>query len=400
MASKLVLLGKSVLVKLTALAVAAVIWLPCVHLLYQADPETDAAGIHLEARVIAGRFTRIWTDPVLRERELNELRRDNPEYDFMSRTFLVLALANMAMADPSFKNQALEVMDLVIDDTLTREQEHGQLYFLMDYATAGPWVTKPGRSQFVDGEIALMLAARRLVEEKPAYKEPVSERVELMLERMEQSPVLLAESYPDECWVFCNTLGLAAIRIADVLDGTDHSAFLAQWVERAQRRLVDPATGLLIAGFSVDGDPTPAGPGPEGSTIWMVCHMLQIIDEKFAADQYRRARKELGRTILGFGYSREWPESFPGIPDIDSGPVVPLLQASPGASGIAILGASAFDDDEYLSALLTSLNFISPPGDTRSRVAWRTGNMVGEAMVLCGLTAGPLWNEVRRRSEQ
>ena len=391
---------KSVLAKLVALAVAAVIWLPCVHFLFQPDLDDEVEGVHAEARVLAERLTRIWTDPVLRERELNKLRRHNAEYDFMSRTFLVLALANMATADPSVRDEALTVMDLVIDDTLAREQEHGQLYFLMDYATAGVWVADPGRSQFVDGEIALMLAARRLVAEKPEYKEPLSERVDLMVERMEQSPVLLAESYPNECWVFCNTIGLVAIRLADVLDGTDHSEFTARWLEVAKARLTDPTTGLLIAGFSVDGDPTPAGPGPEGSTLWMVCHMLQIVDEKFAADQYRRAREELGRVILGFGYSREWPESWPVSPDVDSGPIVPLLQASPGASGIAIVGASAFDDDEYLAALLTSLNFISPSGDTGRRITYRTGIMVGDAMVLCGLTAGPLWEEVRRRSQQ
>ena len=33
------------------------------------------------------------------------------------------------------------------------------------------------------------------------------------------SPVLCVESYPDECWLFCNTIALAAIRAA-VGDGT------------------------------------------------------------------------------------------------------------------------------------------------------------------------------------
>ena len=44
----------------------------------------------------------------------------------------------------------------------------------------------------------------------------------------------------------------------------------------------------------------------------MTAHCLQLIDEEFAADQYRRARKELGRELLGFGYAREWPRLLGG----------------------------------------------------------------------------------------
>ena len=37
--------------------------------------------------------------------------------------------------------------------------------------------------------------------------------------------------------------------------------------------------------------------------------MLQIVDETFVRDQYELARQHLGRSFLGFGYSREWPVS-------------------------------------------------------------------------------------------
>ncbi len=57
----------------------------------------------------------------------------------------------------------------------------------------------------------------------------------------------------------------------------------------------------------MDGTPLD---GPEGSTIWMLGHCLKIVDEPFARDQYQRARKELGRVTLGFGYGVEWPASW------------------------------------------------------------------------------------------
>ena len=61
-----------------------------------------------------------------------------------------------------------------------------------------------------------------------------------MVASMQESPVLSGESYPDECWMFCNSVALAAIRMADVLDGTDHSELLRRWVEMAKRKLTDP----------------------------------------------------------------------------------------------------------------------------------------------------------------
>ena len=88
--------------------------------------------------------------------------------------------------------------------------------------------------------------------------------------------------------------------------------------------------------------------GPEGSTIWMVAHCLQLLDEDFARDQYQRARKELGEITLGFGYAHEWPKSWHGPADIDSGPIIPVLDISAGSSGMAFIGATAFGDDTFL----------------------------------------------------
>ena len=237
------------------------------------------------------------------------MRTTNAEWDFMGRSFLVWALANRSLRHPQDKPAYLEVMDRIIDETLRTERELGMFHFLMPYARQRPFVMQPPRSIFLDGEIALMLAMRRLVEEKDSYRKPLRQRVQEMVRRMEASPVLCAESYPDECWMFCNTVALAAIRTSDRLDGTDHRAFFQKWLEMAKQKLVDPRTGLLVSSFTLDGQPQK---GPNGSSLWLSAHCLQLIDEDFAADQYRRAKKELGRELLGFAYAREWPVSWDG----------------------------------------------------------------------------------------
>jgi hypothetical protein len=167
-----------------------------------------------------------------------------------------------------------------------------------------------------------------------------------------------------------------------------------RWLERAKEKLVEPTTGMLGSSFTWSGLPLD---GPEGSTIWMSAHMLQIVDADFAEDQYRRARRELGRTILGFGVAREWPVSKRGDTDIDSGFVVPVVDASAGSSGLALLGAAAFRDGEWLRALLTSLEFAAFPSRRGGKLRYRASNQVGDAVLLYARIVGPLWAEVRRR---
>src|SRR5215472_12233678 len=98
------------------------------------------------------------------------MRASNAEWDFMGRSFLVWSLANMSLRDPASKPLYLETIDRIIAETLRLEREEGMYFFLMPYAKARRYVVQPAHSLFLDGEIALMLACRRMIEEKPEYK--------------------------------------------------------------------------------------------------------------------------------------------------------------------------------------------------------------------------------------
>ena len=366
------------------------------HLLFSVDTADyrQKDGIAPKARMLAERHLAIWRDPVLRARELDSMQKLNPEWDFMSRTYFVLALANMALRDRAYEDLACEIIDAILENTLRIEKEKGPTYFLLGYAKDRPWVMRPARSQFIDGEIAIMMAARRFIREELRYQQPLQELARIMIERMEKSAVLSAESYPNQCWLFCNTVSLAAIRMMDVLDGSDHSAFLSKWISTAKAKLTDRPTGMLISSYAVDGTPDPSGECPEGSTIFMSAHMLEIIDPEFAQDQYRRAAKDLSQTFLGFGYAREWAPLCQGARDVDSGPIVPFLDASAGASGLAVLGSAVFDDEAYLNRLLRSLEFAAFPHQENDQLVYRASNPVGDAVLLYGLVEGPLWRRV------
>jgi hypothetical protein len=378
---------------LAALLIAAVIWIPLVHVFFSPSKQDmpSQAGVSERARQLEAAQREAWNRDG--DGEIARMRRTNAEWDFMSRTFLVLALANMALREPKVDRSArLQAIDRLIEDTLEIERTRGMYAFLMPYARGGQFIAKPARSLFIDGEIALMIAARNMVERSPRYASDLRVRVDSMIAQMSQSPILCGESYPDECWIFCNSVAIAAIRMFDVVEGADHHAFIAAWLERTKRALIDPATGLLISSYDVRGK---VKDGPEGSSVWIAAHCLLLVDEELARDQYRRAQDALARTVVGFGYAREWPTARPGRPDVDSGPIVPFLEASAGSSGLALVAASAFGDECYLGALMTTLDLAAFPTRDGSKLRYLASNRVGDAVLLYALVEGPLWRKVR-----
>lgn len=313
------------------------------------------------------------------EPDLAALRRTNPEWDLMARMFAVLAFANLALRDDADRRRYLAAIDHIIERTIADVERHGVHYFLLPYSRRQPFVDGP--SVFVDGEIALMVAARQLVE-RDGRTNVWADRVAAQIER---GPALLAESYPDEVWLFCNTVALAAIRLNDVVLGERdrHAALFARWVASA-KQLVDPNTGLLPAKTSYHGD---VREGPEGSTLWLVAAMLRVVDDELAGDQYARARAELRGGVAGFGWAREWPASWPGHDDVDSGPTVPVVGANAGSSGLALVAARAFGDHGFATELSTSLEFAGFPIDGR----YAAGNQLADAVILYAQASGPLW---------
>lgn len=398
-----------------SLVVAASVWLPSLHLFFRPDPAelglsagaqagapaVQAGPLSPRARALLDQQLALWegTAPLTQERAaaLERMRSTNAEWDFMGRTFLVLALSNAALREPQGAPRFLAIIDRIVDETLAVERERGPLHFLMSYATRAPFVVQPARSAFLDGEIALMIAARALVAPRPALAAELEARIEALRWRMEQSPVLSAESYPDECWTFCNTLALAAMRLDDAARGGRRGEELARrWVAVARERLMDPTTGLLVSSYTVDGRHLD---GPEGSSIWVASHALLLVDPELAREQYARARRILGAGFLGFHWAREWPAGRAGAVDVDSGPIVPLVEASAGASGLALIGASAFGDKDYLSGLVTTLDFAAFPVREGGRLRYAASNQVGDAALLYALTLGPLWARAARAAQ-
>ena len=126
----------------------------------------------------------------------------------------------------------------------------------------------------------------------------------------------------------------------------------------------------------------------------MAAHCLQLVDRPFAEEQYRLAKRSLRRNVAGFSGASEWPASWRGTEDVDSGPTVPLVGFNAGSSGMALIAAAAFNDEDFLRGLLTSLNFAAMPEEFEGQLRYLASNQVGDAVLLYALVEGPLWDRV------
>ena len=322
------------------------------------------------------------------------MREMNPEWDFMARTFLVLALTERALADPSLEDAALTTLDTIITDTLAAEQENGHGWYLLPYYERQPFVGKQ-RSLFVDGEILVMLGARRMLRDD-AWQGETAERAAIVTDILGSgSSKMLGESYPDEGWMFCHAMAMIGLRMHETLDGADHSPVIDRWLKTVQSDLTHTETGMLISEFTMDGR---AMDGPEGSSIWLTAVALQLIAPDLAQQQFDLAREHLGGCFLMMGYAREWPVGFEGPGDIDSGPVVPLLEASASSSGFAILASRAFGDRAWNRQLHRALGAAFFLMNFEPVLAQAADNPIGQTVVLWGSSFGPLWQAIGPRS--
>ena len=318
--------------------------------------------------------------------EIVAMRRLNPEYDLMARLFLALALGDLAVSEPGrWKDRAIRALDAILADTDAAVADRGPAAFLLPY-----WGYAnnrgPRRSLFVDGERLLILAVRRFLGDAPALRRAADD-LSLAIREAMAGPAGSAESYPNECWTFCHSVALAALHLGAAMG--DRGG-IPPWTTFARRSLRDPS-GMLVSSFTWDGR---VRDGPEGSSIWAASHLLRGVDPELAAEQYSLARAALGRTAGGFGWAREWPVGDERTMDVDSGPLVPVLEASPSSSGLAILAARSAGDTGFERALRASLEVGAFPRDAGGRRRFLASNLVGDAVILAGTTAGPLWAAV------
>lgn len=369
-----------------ALGATTALWTSQVHRLLQPAEAATPTGEPLTARTHAALNT------LLRRARTGEhraaLRRTNPEWDLLERMIGGLALACGALTEPSLRPEVAPVLRESALRAHALAEERGHAWFLLPYVRRGTF-RGPQRSLFVDGEVAVHLGTALLLQPGDRrLRTALAERVAQVVRSLQAGPIGSGESYPDECWTYCNTTALVALRMAEVLLGHDHGERARAWLAGARTHLVHEGTGLLQSACTWEGRATQP---PEGSSLWWSAHALRLIDAGLARDQFERTREALVGWQLGFAYAREWPDGAEARMDVDSGGIVPGLGASPASSGLALVAARSFGDGRLMRGLWSSVELAGFPETREGGWRLRAGNALGDAVAAYGLVQGPVW---------
>src|SRR4051794_11675931 len=86
-----------------SVVMATALWLPALHLFFRPDlpAHTPEGALSPTGEALLGRQLALFEDSNERAQVLERMRASNAEWDFMGRTFLVLALGNMALRRPT-----------------------------------------------------------------------------------------------------------------------------------------------------------------------------------------------------------------------------------------------------------------------------------------------------------
>jgi hypothetical protein len=190
------------------------------------------------------------------------------------------------------------------------------------------------------------------------------DQVETLSAEIDHSRAGVLEDYPGQCYPGDVVCAIAAIKRADAVLGTDHSAFCSRALRGFSGDRLDPATGLpvYLAHF-YDGHPL--GPSRGCSNSYVTTFGPEVWPEA-AGGWYALYEKYFWQHRLWAAGFREWPrwdKHGDWYFDVDSGPVIAGHGTAACAYGIGAARTNGrFDHAWPLSAEALAMSWPLPSG--------------------------------------
>ncbi len=295
-----------------------------------------------------------------------------------------MGVGQIAWARADRRERCLAAMSRCIDNIL------GEDVRAFDAETWGsdPIADLPGDRDHAAylGYLNLVLSLNRLLDRASPHAELNDAITTALKRRLENSALLLLQTYPSEVYPVDNCAVIASIALHGRATGADHSALVRAWAERCRRDYVDPKTGLLYqCVHPKTGKPADA---PRGSGTVLGLYFLSYADPALSRELFGAMRRELFGTVFGFGGIREYPRgATDGYGDIDSGPI--LFGYGTSATGFALAGARIHGDRQLFAKLYSTAYAAGAPLDRNGRRTFVTGGPLGNAIMLAMLTVTP-----------
>lgn len=199
----------------------------------------------------------------------------------------------------------------------------------------------------------------------PRYEGLLCEQVESLAKELDESPHGLLDDYPGQCYPVDIVPAIAAIRRADAVLGTDHSAFVARAIRGFEGESLDRHTGLpayVVDSKSGRPEDSARGVGLSFMLIWAAELWPQTAESWY--DKYERQFWQEGTWFAGF---REFPRDIDvgwfNMSDVDAGPVIGGYGVAASAFGVGAARVMGRTDQAYkLAAQALAVTWPLPDG--------------------------------------
>jgi len=308
----------------------------------------------------------------------------NGEWLFGTYMMAAMGAGQMAIEQPNQREQCLAVMEKALDKLFAK---HTRAFDRSQWgADAIETLDDPAQHHAAYlGYANMALSLHRLLKPESRYAELNDRITAALAARLDSSPLLLLETYPNEMYPVDNSAVIGSIGLYDRATGADHSDLLMRCEKKLRSNYIDNASGLMIQ--AVNSDTGVAVDQPRGSGTALGLYFLSFSHPKLAAELWQvMATKQKGH-VLNFGMMREYPPGVSGWGDVDSGPVIFGYGVSP--SGFALAGARIFGDEDTFRALYATTVLFGGPGEAGDRHGYLVGGPIGDTILFAMLTAQP-----------
>jgi hypothetical protein len=362
-----------------SLLVLLICWIAILQLQIYHFPEPDV----IRKRV--NYLQRIVNEPLKPGSSILALGNENYEWMLFSYSFSSYAMTNLAIHDPTYRNQAVKIIKTSIERAL--EPIIYSSFGINDSLFKSDSI--PGYSVLYLGHLNLMLGCYRLISKDTIYDCLNDKISKSLFQRYSKSEFLNLESYPLAIWIPDNTVALASLKMHSLNTGSDYESICNKWVEYARQHYIDKETGVLFS--TIDSKTGQALEEPRGSMLgWSIMFIYQF-DSNFSKELYQNFKNNFSCNYLIFRLFKERNKSMnSNVGDLDSGPL--FLGYSIPANEFALSNSILSGDYKTAKKIERLIDFGTTEVGKNNELKYRTKfteiniSPMAEALVLYSLT--------------
>ena len=310
------------------------------------------------------------------------------EWAIYSCSMTCAALANIAILYPKNRELSIKFIGEIIDIALSEEiKEYDRMRWGED-PMDGIYGNRSHISYY--SHVAWMISRYKQIGGDNKYDDTYHSLCKAMNNRICQSPIFNAPTYPGEC-IYIPDMLVSIVALSNYAHqySGKYQSTVDKWIKKASSEWIDQETGLLASFLEENHGKAQIVLPVKGSYSALNCYYLSLVAPEFALKQYEQLKKIFKQDFLITGLKEYHDKTCLFGMDIDAGPII--FNLSPSGTGFVIGAATCLQDMVFRTQLLKTAEIggssVSWIGSTHYLLANMA--LVGEAIVLAMRTSAP-----------